>query len=219
MVFCTKCGLQQADSSKFCSDCANPITGGAKATPGGPSAPDMNARPPAFSPDSVMGAAGAGGSSAGPPNPGQTPPGCFLVQIPAGMQPGSVVTCQVPPPYPQAGQSATFTVPAVGIAGHEGYVYAALPTGQNASYNSNYNGQRTVNLTMGSGSGLYNQGGRDVIVLPVPSLATVLKTGYKVASVGARVVAPVAGAVARGVANEINAINRPKVTVVHVGRQ
>lgn len=101
MVFCTKCGLQQADSSKFCSDCANPITGGAKATPGGPSAPDMNARPPAFSPDSVMGAAGAGGSSAGPPNPGQTPPGCFLVQIPAGMQPGSVVTCQVPPPYPQ----------------------------------------------------------------------------------------------------------------------
>ena len=106
MVFCTKCGLQQAGSSKFCSECANPMP-----TPGGnaPSAPDMNARPPAFSPDSVMGAAGAaaGPSSGGAPNPAQTPPGCFLVQIPPGMKQGAVVTCTVPPPYPQVTRPAS----------------------------------------------------------------------------------------------------------------
>ena len=109
MVFCTKCGLQQADSSKFCSECANPITAAAKPGGNAPSAPDMNARPPAYAPDSVMGAAGAaaGPSSGGPPDSSQTPPGCFLVQIPAGMKPGAVVTCTVPAPYPQVTRPAS----------------------------------------------------------------------------------------------------------------
>ena len=74
----------------------------------------------------------------------------------------------------QAGQSATFTIPAVGIAGHEGYVYAALPTGQqsaNAPQSFLINGQRAVMLTMrGAGSRDVN-----VVELPVPSLKHMLE--------------------------------------------
>ena len=79
----------------------------------------------------------------------------------------------------QAGQSATFTIPAVGIAGHEGYVYAALPTGQqsaNAPQSFLLNGQRTVALTM-RGAGYRDA---NVVEIPLPSLRTVLETGRKV---------------------------------------
>ena len=75
----------------------------------------------------------------------------------------------------QAGQSATFTVPAVGIAGHEGYVYAALPTGQqsaNAPQSFLLNGQRTVQLT--------TRGDVNTLQIPVPSLSSMLNTGRKV---------------------------------------
>ena len=150
MVFCGQCGVEQPnDKVKFCAECKAPMGG----TPA-PSAPALNERPPAFNPSSVQ-------ASAGPPDPKETPPGCFLVKIPDGVPPGQVVTCTVPAPYPQvsmparvnpapghparrqegfavgqahhvpcadpcnalprqAGQAATFVVPAVGIAGHEG---------------------------------------------------------------------------------------------------